>query len=127
MGTKRARIDVSGLLKVVNSGGVTRSSLRRVVASLTDAKLSTRQVDVATHHRFAQVRHTMRLPKVDGGEVAIDVCDPKALLALVLRENTIVRHWYEEAWRVCPSSQSSPWNLLAGWDEFAPWQQDGAG
>ena len=91
------------------------AALQRVINTLTDSNVSGRSIASASHHRFEQVKHTMRLPGVDGR-----VCEPKALLALVAKENNFTRHCYEEVWRRCPRSSSTPWRLLVGRGAFTP-------
>ena len=120
MDSKRQRVDKALLSKVVHTRGVSGSALRRVVNTLTGAGLTRHEVEMANYARFNQVKHTLRFPSVDGGEVSFDVCDPKALLALLLSENPVMRQWFEEAWRTSPSTPSAAWNLVIGWDEFTP-------
>ena len=120
MDSKRQRVDKELLSKVVHTRGVSGSALRKVVNTLTEAGLTRHQVDVASSARFNQVKHTLRFPSVDGGEVSVGICDPKALLALLLSENPVTRQWFEEAWRTSPSTPSTAWNLVIGWDEFTP-------
>jgi len=120
MEPKRRRVSDHDLLKVVHMRGVSGSALQRVINALTDSNVSGRSITTASRHRFEQVKHTMRLPGVDGGEVAFDICEPKALLAMILKENNHVCRYYEEAWRRSPCSASTPWRLLVGWDEFTP-------
>ena len=105
---------------VVHMRGLSGSTLRQVINRLTNHHVSDRTITAASYERFNTLKHTMRFQRVGGGEVDFEICEPKALLALVLRENAIVREWFEEAWRAHPSSPSEPWHLLVGWDEFCP-------
>ena len=120
MASKRQRVDSELLATVVHTRGVSGSALRKVLNAVTEAGLTRREVEVASYARFNQVKHTLRFPSVAGGEVSFDVCDPKALLALLLSENPVMRQWFEEAWRTSSSTPSTAWNLLIGWDEFTP-------
>ena len=118
MDQKRRR--AASLSKLVDTRGLSHAALRQVVSTLTGEEISSRNIVSISKERFNMVKHTMRLAAVDGGEVAIDMCHPLHLLALVVQENDTVRHWYEEAWRSRPSSCTSKWRLLIGWDEFVP-------
>ena len=85
-----------------------------------DTPVSKREVADVSYERFNRIKHTLHFPSVNGGEVSFDVCEPKAFLDLLLQENQVTRQWYEDAWQANPSTPSTPWNLLLGWDEFTP-------
>ena len=108
------------LRSLVDSQGLSYAALRRVVAALTEDPISRRNLSNIAKDRYNQVAHRLRLPGVSGGDVTIPICHPMELLALLVRENMHIRSWFEEAWRSQPSSRSSPWRLLIGWDEFVP-------
>ena len=108
------------LLRLVSSKGVSESALRKVISAISTEQVSRREVQSAVQQRYGLVRHTMRLPGADADEVLIDMIEPKKLLTLVLSQNDHMRRWFDDAWRVAPSSQSRPWRLLIGWDEFVP-------
>ena len=95
-------------------------SLRQVLVSVQEDAASRRQVSAASHRRFDEVKHTLRVAGEDGGELGIECAHPGRLLDLLLRENPFIRTCFEEAWRVSPSSHARPWRLLIGWDEFVP-------
>ena len=120
MEPKRQRVDQAKLLQVVHAKGVSGRALTHIINTLTDAEVSRHDVLTASKARFEQVKHQLRFPTTDGGEVAFEVCEPKALLALLLDQNEITRRWFEEAWLAYPSTAATPWKLLVGWDEFTP-------
>ena len=66
-------------------------ALTHIINTLTDAEVSRHDVLTASKARFEQVKHQLRFPTTDGGEVAFEVCEPKALLALLLDQNEITR------------------------------------
>ena len=63
----------------------------------------------------------MQLPK-DGGDgtVAWEFADPSLLIPLILSKSSKLQDKYDLALRDHPCSPQSPWNLIIGFDEFAP-------
>ena len=117
MDSKRQRADKVSLANVVHMRGVCGNALHRIVNTLIDTDLIRHEVEVASYARFHQVSHTLRFPSVHGGDVSYEMCELKALLALLLNENRVTRQWFEEAWHASPSTPSTPWLVTLDWDE----------
>ena len=121
MEQKRRRTSVTdGLRRVVDLRGLSYATLRKVVSAIKGEAVSKNDITVIARGRYEKVSHTLRLPAVDGGVVAIPVCHPLELLSLLIRDNEYVRTWVEGAWRALPSNRGCPWRLLIGWGEFFP-------
>ena len=88
MAEKRRRVgsvsqDLSAALsRLVDTRGLSHATHRRVVSELADEPISRRQLQSISKERFVAVKHTMRLPAVKGGEVAIDILPPIAALGI---------------------------------------------
>ena len=119
---KRRRIGQDNLQELVCIRNVSLSAVQRVLNSISDGEdaVSWRQLQAAGRQRYEQVKHAITLPAEDGGDVTIPMAHPMKLFSLLLAENATIRNWFEASWTASPSSPARPWQLLLGWDEFAP-------
>ena len=76
------------MLQLMNLRGINNAALHKVVNTLSDEKISNWKMQDLQQERFAEVKETIMLPKVDGGEMQWDVANPSALVSMSCRLST---------------------------------------
>ena len=132
MDRKRRRVEVAELLRrLARSGGHSATGLGEMLAEVrrnprliqdlgTNATSTRLSVGQALLEAFNAIKHVVKLPVHDGGEFAWEMADLALLMAASVRADAVVAAAYSEAVRKHPPSLAHPWDLIVGYDEFAP-------
>lgn len=125
MDRKRRRIgDVDIIRHLAATRGVTQVALSELLGKLQDAPeelaASRSKVSLAVTTKFDELSFTVNLYLLDGSNFCFEMLDPSRLLTEVVKSCPDVALQYEESFRAHPPTASNPWDLIVGFDEFAP-------
>jgi hypothetical protein len=112
------------LQKLVHLGNITNSALhkvlRQVEANGAIPTSSIHKIGEANLAMFFGVRSQITLDMVDGSTFQWEVSDPNRLFSHLAHECPRLAHLVAEAVRKHPCSESNPWDIVIGFDEFTP-------
>lgn len=108
------------LQRVLNIKSTSASSLAAIMLELQGSNQSCNYMSSVSHARFSTVCHEFALPKEGGGEIRLELCDPMRLVYRLVEESEELQALFEWALRTTPNSDSAPWRLLIGFDEYTP-------
>ena len=129
MDRKRQRIELAELLRrLARAGGGSSTRLSNVIAELkrstatvADLPACRSQVERSVLEQFDRMKHTIDMPLASGvGVFEWELLDPALLLTESLRRSPAMCEAYHQAVILRPPSPGQPWNLIVGFDEFAP-------
>lgn len=128
---KRRRMAHEGcdglLQRLLHMGGVSNAGLSNILQEIRRSipadlpGCSASQINQAALDRFMGLRFVDRLALADDeGFVEFEYVDPAAFLSTSISESPLLARTFRAALETAPSSPSSPWRLVLGFDEFAP-------
>ena len=125
MGRKRKLDDaeLSGLRKVLHTGGISMQGLEQLLKALRDAGIhDASSVDIrrANAVEFEHVRYFLPMPLITGGTWDWEFADPCKLLQVALERSQTLQPLFSHAASGRKPTRDNPWNLVVGLDEFMP-------
>ena len=108
------------LQRVLNVGSTSNQALTTIMQGLGFAISRDHHVEDVGQARFEAMSRCVEMPKIGGGSVTWEFCDPCLLVARLVRESSALQELFRAALVQRPCSKDSPWRLLIGWDEFVP-------
>lgn len=126
MEPKRRRIAHADVLrKLAATRGLTHVALSDLLGKLQDAPpelvtASRSTVSLAVTTKFDELSIAIPFALLDGSEFLLEMLEPSRLLTEIVRCCPTTAGQYEEALRDHPSTAATPWDLVVGFDEFAP-------
>lgn len=112
------------LRSLLHTGGITLDGLTKLLSTLRRTGLpeatSSHYVHEANNELFSTLRRVIEMPGSDGSVIEWELADPNHLLAAALEMSSALNQLYSDAMSRTPCSSAEPWNLVIGFDEFAP-------
>ena len=108
--------------ELLNTRGVSSTALRKIVDKFSEGEVqvSGKHVTSIQQTRFNQVKETIVLPLVDGGEWQWQVAHPCALVSMSVQHSAEMEKAFAQALQSHPCSVEKPWRLVVTFDEFTP-------
>jgi len=105
-------------------GSISNKGLQFLLARLKEhpelVDVSRTEMMKQFHARFDMVKTSVNLPNRDGRVSEWAIADPGLLLSMVLRERRELANMFVIALEAHPCSESNPWRIIVGFDEFTP-------
>ena len=102
------------LQKVLNMGACSDHLVVKIVEKLSGKGASTKLKVETRRAKFESLKHTIKLPLMDGGEFDWDLCHPGLLVTRLVSESAALQAGFKDALLRHPCTPSRPWGAGGG-------------
>lgn len=121
---QRREADIKSVQQVLHLGGISNVGLQNLLHELersgAPTAAGTHLMDAAFHSKFDAMGHSELMQKTDGSTFLWEFVNPLKMLPQLIEESPALANLYTKAISEKPPSMNDPWQLILGWDEFAP-------
>ena len=94
--------------------------MKEIIFRLAEKNIHTRDLVGMQKARFEEVKRSITLPRMKGGEEQWEVADPSLLVQKSIEHSTEMEDAFATSLRWHPCSEEAPWRLIVTFDEFTP-------
>ena len=108
------------LQRVLNCCKAADAQIAKVMKGLEGRAPSSHTFSDARNAKFDSLKHTIRVPLLDGGEWGWQLCHPGLLLSRLVGESEALQAGFRDAMSRHPCAPDRPRGLVVGFDEAVP-------